>query len=129
MEVLSENKADVLPDSDTAAPVRDNGNENDNDNDNDNDSVKYPSAFWASCVSVGVALALFLVGLDMTIVAAAIPRITDDFKGINLVGWGKVYPYFSIKYTFLLAVFIFDLGSLVAGKNANTISISTTPRD
>ncbi|EER29954.1 Major Facilitator Superfamily protein [Coccidioides posadasii C735 delta SOWgp] len=125
MEVLSENKADVLPDGDTAAPVRD------NDNDNDNDSVKYPSAFWASCVSVGVALALFLVGLDMTIVAAAIPRITDDFKGINLVGWyasayfialacfqpfwGKVYPFFSIKYTFLLAVFIFDLGSLVAG--------------
>ncbi|KAM5463902.1 hypothetical protein MauCBS54593_007347 [Microsporum audouinii] len=105
-------------------------------NDDSNNAVEYPNAFWASCVSVGVAFGLFLVGLDMTIVAAAIPRITDEFKGINLVGWygsayfitlacfqpfwGKVYPFFSIKYTFLAAIFIFALGSLVAGVAPNS---------
>ncbi|KAK2832015.1 hypothetical protein FQN49_006936 [Arthroderma sp. PD_2] len=101
--------------------------------------VDYPTVFWASCVSFGVALGLFMVGLDMTIVAAAIPRITDDFKGINLVGWyasayfitlacfqpfwGKVYPYFSIKYTFLGAIFIFSLGSLIAGIAPNSTAL------
>lgn len=74
--------------------------------------------------------------MDMTIIATAIPRITDDFKGINLVGWygsaffialacfqpfwGKIYPFFSIKYAFLAAVFIFDLGSLLAGVAPNS---------
>ena len=33
-------------------------------------------------------------------------------------GRGKVYPFFSIKYTFLAAVFTFDLGSLLAGKQS-----------
>lgn len=27
--------------------------------------------------------------------------------------WGKAYKYFSLKYSFLLAVFIFELGSLI----------------
>ncbi|KAJ5435511.1 Major Facilitator Superfamily protein [Penicillium cf. griseofulvum] len=106
------------------------------DSDSDSDAVEYPNAFWAACISVGVALGLFLVGLDMTIIATAIPRITDEFKGINLVGWyasaffialacfqpfwGKVYPFFSIKYTFLAAVFIFVLGSLLAAVAPNS---------
>ena len=35
--------------------------------DNDSHSVEYPSAFWASCVSVGVVLGLFLV-LTVTLI-------------------------------------------------------------
>ncbi|KAF2146413.1 uncharacterized protein K452DRAFT_305347 [Aplosporella prunicola CBS 121167] len=100
------------------------------------DVVEYPNAFRAACISVGVALGIFLVGLDMTIVATAIPRITDDFSGIDLIGWygsaffitlacfqpfwGKVYPFFSLKYAFLVAVFIFELGSLLSGVAPNS---------
>lgn len=29
--------------------------------------------------------------------------------------WGKVYKYFPLKISFLLAVFIFELGSLICG--------------
>jgi len=68
----------------------------------------------------------------MTIVATAIPKITDEFKGLDLVGWygaaffltvasfqstwGKAYKYFPLKTTFLISVFVFELGSLICGK-------------
>ena len=62
-------------------------------------------------------------------VATAIPRITDDFHSLDQVGWygsaffltiasfqstwGKAYKYFSIKPAFLLAILIFEIGSLI----------------
>jgi MFS family permease len=68
----------------------------------------------------------------MTIVATAIPKITDQFHGLDLVGWygaaffltvgafqstwGKGYKYFPLKITFLIAIFIFELGSLICGQ-------------
>ena len=72
------------------------------------------------------------VSLDMTIVATAIPKITDEFHGLDLVGWygsaffltvgafqstwGKGYKYFPLKIKFLIAIFIFELGSLICGQ-------------
>lgn len=32
---------------------------------------------------------------------------------------GKVYPFFSIKYTFLLVVFIFGVGALIGGEQTH----------
>lgn len=108
----------------------------DNTTDNDRlansiDTDEYPSVIRRTVIVIGVALALFCVGIDLTIIATAIPRITDQFSGIELIGWygssfflalacfqpfwGKVYQYFPLKYTFILAVFIFEIGSLIAG--------------
>ncbi len=72
----------------------------------------------------------------MTIVATAIPKITDEFNGLDLVGWygaaffltlgafqstwGKAYKYFPLKITFLIAIFVFELGSLICGKSSYT---------
>jgi hypothetical protein len=39
----------------------DHGSNGEPNRDSDIDTVEYPSAFWAACVSVGVALGLFLV--------------------------------------------------------------------
>lgn len=76
----------------------------------------------------------------MTIVATAIPKITDQFHGLDLVGWyasaffltfgafqstwGKAYKYFPLKTTFLLAIFVFELGSLICGKLVLMLCIS-----
>ena len=67
----------------------------------------------------------------MTIVATAIPRITDEFHSLDQVGWygsaffltvgafqstwGKAYKYFPLKPTFLISIGIFELGSLICG--------------
>ncbi|KAH8646216.1 major facilitator superfamily-domain-containing protein [Xylariales sp. PMI_506] len=95
------------------------------------DSVIYPQGIQLTLILLSVMLTLFLAALDQTIVATAIPRITDEFQGLDKVSWygsayfmtfagflpswGKALRYFSIKYTFLASLFIFELGSLICG--------------
>ena len=68
----------------------------------------------------------------MTIVATAIPEITDEFNSLTQVGWygssffltlasfqstwGKGYKYWPLKPVFLLSIFWFEIGSLICGK-------------
>ena len=92
-------------------------------------NVEYPVGFRLFAIVIALILSIFLVALDMTIVATAIPRITDEFHSLNQVGWygsaffltvaafqsmwGKAYKYFLLKPTFLFSIFIFELGSLI----------------
>lgn len=68
---------------------------------------------------------------EQTIVATAIPRITDEFKSLDQVGWygsaffltlaafqstwGKLYKYSDLKIAFLASGVIFEIGSLICG--------------
>lgn len=61
--------------------------------------------------------------------ATAIPRITTQFDSLNDVGWygssylltttslqpsfGKVYTYFNVKWTYMIALVIFEIGSVI----------------
>ncbi|KAH7324128.1 putative efflux pump antibiotic resistance protein [Stachybotrys elegans] len=90
---------------------------------------EYPSGFKLTMIAVALILAMFLISLDLTIVATAVPRITDEFRTLRDVAWygsaffvtigafqttwGKAYKYFPLKTTFLLSIFIFEIGSLV----------------
>src|SRR6201996_626376 len=51
------------------------------------DTSDYPSAFPLAMILVALACSVFLVALDTTIVATAIPRITDQFHSLDQVGW------------------------------------------
>ncbi|KAJ9132959.1 MFS general substrate transporter [Coniochaeta hoffmannii] len=98
---------------------------------------EYPTGFRLTMIVVALVLAVFLVSLDLTIVATAIPKITDQFHGLQYVSWygsaffmtfggfqstwGKAYKYFPLKITFLLSIFIFELGSLLCGVAPNAI--------
>ena len=95
------------------------------------DQPDYPSGLKLAIIVAALALAVFLMALDNTIIATAIPRITDQFKSLNDVGWygssyllttcalqlffGKLYTFFKIKNVFLTAIFIFEVGSAVCG--------------
>ncbi|OAA57313.1 MFS multidrug transporter [Cordyceps fumosorosea ARSEF 2679] len=90
---------------------------------------EYPHGLQLVFVVLGILLCLFLAALDMTIVATAIPKITDEFRAIDQVGWygsaffltlaafqsfwGKLYRYCHLKYTYLAAGVVFEVGSLV----------------
>ena len=107
----------------------------------DEDAGNYPSALPLAMVVLALILSIFLVSLDMTIVATAIPRITDQFHSLDQVGWygsaffltigsfqstwGKAYKYFPLKTTFLVSIFIFEVGSLICAvaKNSTTLII------
>ena len=91
----------------------------------------YPGSIALAFIVVALVLSIFLVALDMTIVATAIPQITTEFNSLDQVGWygsaffltiasfqstwGKAYKFFPLKLSFLLSILIFELGSLVAG--------------
>ncbi|KAE8381295.1 major facilitator superfamily domain-containing protein [Aspergillus bertholletiae] len=90
---------------------------------------EYPSFAKAAVVILALYLAVFLVALDQTIIGVAIPKITDQFKSIADIAWygsayfltstalqpsyGRIYKAFSVKWGFLIAVFIFEIGSLI----------------
>ena len=43
-------------------------------------------------IMIGMYLSIFLVALDRTIIATAIPKITDEFNCIEDIGWyGSAY--------------------------------------
>ncbi|OKL55855.1 hypothetical protein UA08_08883 [Talaromyces atroroseus] len=100
---------------------------------------QYPTAMNLVFVVVALILSMFLMALDMTIIATAIPKITDEFKSLDQVAWygsaffltlasfqstaGKAYKYFPLKWTFLLSIFIFEVGSLICGVAPNSTAL------
>ncbi|RCI10843.1 hypothetical protein L249_5263 [Ophiocordyceps polyrhachis-furcata BCC 54312] len=102
---------------------------------------EYPPGYKMVLIVLALVLSNILLSLDMTIVATAIPRITDEFKGLDKVGWyssafftfsaafqstwGKIYKYFPLKTAFLIAILIFELGSAVCGaaRNSETLIV------
>lgn len=103
------------------------------------DPHEYPGPLALSLLTVGICLSVFLVSLDRTIVATAIPRITDDFHSSDDVGWygsaylvtagalqpiyGRIFIMFNIKWSFLCALGIFELGSLICGVAPNSVTL------
>ncbi len=91
--------------------------------------ISYPSGPKLWLIMFSLCCAIFLVALDQTIISTAIPKITDDFSSITDIGWygsaylltatafqptyGKIYTIFSIKWVFLGAIGVFELGSLI----------------
>ena len=103
------------------------------------DTSDYPTGLRLAMVVIALVLSIFLVALDMTIVATAIPRITDQFHSLNQVGWygsaffltigafqstwGKAYKYFPLKISFLITIFIFEVGSLICAVANNSTTL------
>ncbi|KAL1860896.1 hypothetical protein Plec18167_003822 [Paecilomyces lecythidis] len=93
------------------------------------DEPQYPGKAKLILIILSLNLAMFLVGLDNTIISSAIPRITDQFNALDDVGWyasaymltncafqlawGKLYTFYVVKWVYLAALFIFELGSLI----------------
>lgn len=76
---------------------------------------------------------------DGTILATAIPKITNSFNSLDDVGWygssflftnctvqlffGKLYTFYSAKWVFLSGLGIFEIGSLVCAIAPNSVSL------
>lgn len=100
------------------------------------DTTKYKTGLPLFLLTFGLALSTFVVALDNTIIATAIPRITTVFDSLNDVGWygssylltttslqptfGKIYAFFNVKWTYLSALIIFEIGSILCGAAVNS---------
>ncbi|KAJ3024382.1 UNVERIFIED_CONTAM: hypothetical protein HDU68_008231 [Siphonaria sp. JEL0065] len=82
-------------------------------------------------VFVGLALAVFIVSLDMTIISVALQVIASEFSALDQINWvgtayfltstafipvyGQLCDVFGRKSIFLIAITIFEIGSLLCG--------------
>ncbi|KAF1815159.1 MFS transporter [Eremomyces bilateralis CBS 781.70] len=103
------------------------------------DEVEYPTSWKLGLITIALCLAVFCMALDNTIIATAIPKITTDFSSLDDIGWygssyllascsfqlifGKLYTFYSIKWTYMTALFIFELGSLICGVAPNSTAL------
>ena len=71
--------------------------------------------------------------------AVAIPKITDAFDAIDKINWfisayllttcsfqlmfGKLYTFYSVKWVFMIALFFFELGSLICGVAPTAVAL------
>ncbi|KAI9342832.1 major facilitator superfamily domain-containing protein [Obelidium mucronatum] len=94
-------------------------------------------------VFVGLAFAVFLAALDQTIVAVALQAIASEFSSLDQINWiatayfltatafipvyGQLADIFGRKSVFLLAIGIFEVGSLLCGV-ANSMNMLITAR-
>jgi hypothetical protein len=53
---------------------------------------EYPSGLMLVPILIAILCAVFLTALDMTIIGTAIPKITDEFEGLNMVSWVSQTP-------------------------------------
>lgn len=103
------------------------------------DEIKYPKGFQLAILTFGLCLATFVVALDNTIIATAIPKITTDFNSLGDVGWygssylltttalqpsfGRIYTYFNVKWTYIFALVLFEVGSIVCATAPNSVAL------
>ncbi|EXJ80524.1 hypothetical protein A1O1_08670 [Capronia coronata CBS 617.96] len=93
------------------------------------DEEEYVTGIKLYMILAAMVLAQFVVMLDISIMATAIPRITNTFNSLLDVGWygsayqlasaslqpltGKLYTIFRTKWTFFAFFLLFELGSLL----------------
>ncbi|KAL2839754.1 major facilitator superfamily-domain-containing protein [Aspergillus pseudoustus] len=99
----------------------------------------YSSVWKRATIMLGLCLALLCMSLDNSILATAIPKITDEFSSLDDMGWyvsayslaqcsmtlvyGKLFTYYTIKWVYLIALFLFELGSLICGVAPSSIAL------
>ncbi|KAF8144970.1 putative efflux pump antibiotic resistance protein [Mycena galopus ATCC 62051] len=102
----------------------------------DDDEHEYPHGLKLGLLTLALCLSVFLVCLDSTIIATAIPKITDQFHSLDDVGWygssyllttaatqllfGKFYTFLPVKWVYVAAISIFEIGSLLCGAAPNS---------
>ncbi|KGO68103.1 Major facilitator superfamily domain, general substrate transporter [Penicillium italicum] len=111
----------------------------DGDTDTPEEEGEYPNAWRLTLISIALCLCVFCVALDNTIIATAIPKITDQFNSLDDVGWygssyllttcavslmfGKLYTFYSIKWIYLSALCIFEVGSLICAVTPTSVGL------
>ncbi|KAJ8122633.1 hypothetical protein ONZ43_g1217 [Nemania bipapillata] len=110
-----------------------------NDPGRPSDPTQQPDGRRLFLIMVGLCLAVFLTGMDQTILATATPVISNEFHSLGDIAWwsnaylltlssfqlfyGKLYTLFPIKIVYLAAIVLFEVGSLVCTTAPNSVAL------
>ncbi|KAJ5765323.1 hypothetical protein N7520_004882 [Penicillium odoratum] len=102
--------------------------ESDSRGDISDEEIEYPSTIKFMPILIGLCFQSFCIALDNTILATAVPKITEQFNSLEDISWyasaylltscavtlpfGKIYTYYSTKRTYMIALALFEIGSL-----------------
>ena len=97
----------------------------------EDEDLQYLSTRQLYAVFGALVIILLMFALDVTVIATAIPKVTDEFHTIKDIGWyggaylittaalqpltGKVFTHLPLKTSYLVFVGVFELGSLLCG--------------
>ncbi|KAL8900472.1 MAG: hypothetical protein Q9207_005687 [Kuettlingeria erythrocarpa] len=101
----------------------------DSTNDLSEEDAEHLTGIPLAILILGLCLATFFIALDNTILATAIPVITRALNSLDDAGWygsayqltttvlqptfGKIFTLFNVKWTYVTAVIIFEIGSII----------------
>ncbi|KAF9691460.1 hypothetical protein EKO04_010848 [Ascochyta lentis] len=113
------------------APVKPTNDLHDRDHKDADETTFNPRSLKFITIMLGMYMSVCLVALDRTIIAVAIPAMTNEFHSISDIGWygssymltaacfnpifGRIYQLYSTKWVFLISILIFEIGSAVCG--------------
>ncbi|RDW56718.1 putative HC-toxin efflux carrier TOXA [Coleophoma cylindrospora] len=102
------------------------------------DESNYPPLKTMLLSMLSIYFSFFLVALDRTIVGVAIPAISNDFQSFNDISWyeaafllafcvlqfpiGKIYTFYSAKWTYIVLVAVFEIGSIVCAAAPTSVA-------
>ncbi|KAJ7636474.1 major facilitator superfamily domain-containing protein [Roridomyces roridus] len=101
--------------------------------------TEYPTGLKFALLIAAQCLSVFVLSLDNTIIATAIPHITDQFGSLDDVGWygsaylltlastqllfGKFYSFLPLKWVYVTAIVLFEAGSLLSAAAPNSTAL------
>ncbi|GKT92017.1 LOW QUALITY PROTEIN: major facilitator superfamily transporter [Colletotrichum tofieldiae] len=107
--------------------------------DEKDEKVEWVEGWPLTFLLLGICLVVFLISVDRTILTTAIPYITSEFQSTSEIGWygsaylltacafqpvfGRVFMLFSVKWSYMVAMFMFLVGSLVCGVAPNSATL------
>ncbi|KAK9778874.1 hypothetical protein SCAR479_04110 [Seiridium cardinale] len=100
---------------------------------------EYATGWRLFFIMLTIFMSTLLFALEIGIISTAIPGITDDFHRLDDVGWygsatllvsgacapmwGKVFKYLNVKYSYLVSVLLYLIGSIVAAAAPNSTAL------
>ncbi|EME80539.1 uncharacterized protein MYCFIDRAFT_31883 [Pseudocercospora fijiensis CIRAD86] len=95
---------------------------------------------WVLVVSSLISLS-FMLGLDTTITPVTQASFTNSFQSVNLLGfssaafflgaattvltWSQLYGVFDVKWTLVISIIVFEVGSIISGAAPNINALVT----
>ena len=102
------------------------------------DAPEYAHGFVFVCLTLGLMAVVLVLAMDNYIISTAIPRITSDFKNLNMVGWygssyfltlmsfqpafGQLCTLFPIKIVYLVSLVVFEIGSAISASAPTSVA-------
>ncbi|KAJ0160977.1 putative HC-toxin efflux carrier TOXA [Colletotrichum tanaceti] len=130
---------DIPTETQTSRPAGVSAGGIDNQQSQEQHTAEHMQGWALASLTLAFMSVCFVLALDNTILATAIPQISSDFKSLNDIGWygssyliaqmallptcGRLYAFYNIKWVYCLSLAVFEVGSVVSAVAPNSMAL------